>query len=288
MDDILDVETGGMLEAWADLWPHRRAGAPGPRQRYEAPPAVRPAAGKPGRTHELAPPRIPERRAPPAPGRSPATTAGARSSRLTGTGRSRAAAPPRHRRADRGEMWSPPFEPAARLGDKNQEHCTVYNMMRLAEYTLALDRPALCRLLGAQPGERRAGAADPATGMIACYYRWSRCAEGLGHARTISGVATARWCRPTRSSDSIYYSGPSPEDGRPGITVAQYIPSSCDGINPGRRKARQVAPGGDHADPRPAGGRVHRPTRWRWRSHWRPRRPLISICGCASVVAGER
>lgn len=33
-----------------------------------------------------------------------------------------------------GEIWSPPGRMAARLGDKNQEHCTVYNMMRLADF----------------------------------------------------------------------------------------------------------------------------------------------------------
>lgn len=33
-----------------------------------------------------------------------------------------------------GEIWSPPNALSARLGDKNQEHCTVYNMMRLAEF----------------------------------------------------------------------------------------------------------------------------------------------------------
>lgn len=33
-----------------------------------------------------------------------------------------------------GEIWTPKFELAARLGDKNQEHCAVYNMMRLAEF----------------------------------------------------------------------------------------------------------------------------------------------------------
>ena len=35
-----------------------------------------------------------------------------------------------------GEIWTPPHEQAARLGDKNQEHCTVYNMMRVADYLL--------------------------------------------------------------------------------------------------------------------------------------------------------
>jgi len=33
-----------------------------------------------------------------------------------------------------GEVWSPPNAMSARLGDKTQEHCTVYNMMRLAEF----------------------------------------------------------------------------------------------------------------------------------------------------------
>jgi DUF1680 family protein len=33
-----------------------------------------------------------------------------------------------------GEIWSPRNNLTARLGDKNQEHCTVYNMMRLADF----------------------------------------------------------------------------------------------------------------------------------------------------------
>ena len=33
-----------------------------------------------------------------------------------------------------GEIWSPDKNLAVRLGDKNQEHCTVYNMMRLADF----------------------------------------------------------------------------------------------------------------------------------------------------------
>jgi DUF1680 family protein len=35
-----------------------------------------------------------------------------------------------------GEIWTPMNEQSARLGDLNQEHCVVYNMMRLAEYLL--------------------------------------------------------------------------------------------------------------------------------------------------------
>ncbi|HKM35149.1 MAG TPA: beta-L-arabinofuranosidase domain-containing protein [Lachnospiraceae bacterium] len=33
-----------------------------------------------------------------------------------------------------GEIWTPMRRLKARLGDKNQEHCTVYNMIRLAEF----------------------------------------------------------------------------------------------------------------------------------------------------------
>lgn len=33
-----------------------------------------------------------------------------------------------------GEVWTPMRKLKARLGDKNQEHCTVYNMIRLADF----------------------------------------------------------------------------------------------------------------------------------------------------------
>ena len=33
-----------------------------------------------------------------------------------------------------GEVWMPKMKMKARLGDKNQEHCTVYNLIRLAEF----------------------------------------------------------------------------------------------------------------------------------------------------------
>ena len=33
-----------------------------------------------------------------------------------------------------GEIWTPKMKFKARLGDKNQEHCTVYNMIRVADF----------------------------------------------------------------------------------------------------------------------------------------------------------
>ena len=42
-----------------------------------------------------------------------------------------------------GEIWSPKMHLAYRLGDKNQEHCTVYNMMRLADFLFRHTKDAL-------------------------------------------------------------------------------------------------------------------------------------------------
>ncbi len=39
-----------------------------------------------------------------------------------------------------GEIWTPMKKFGGRLGDKNQEHCTVYNMMRLADFLFRLTR----------------------------------------------------------------------------------------------------------------------------------------------------
>ncbi len=33
-----------------------------------------------------------------------------------------------------GEIWTPPYQQKSRLSDRNQEHCVVYNMMRLSDY----------------------------------------------------------------------------------------------------------------------------------------------------------
>jgi DUF1680 family protein len=138
MDDILDVETGGMLEAWADLY-----GVTHQQEhldlvyRYDRPHLFdRLLAGEDPLTNRHANTTIPE------------VQGAARAWEVTGERRWRDIVEAYWRLAvtDRGyyctggqtcgEIWTPPFELAARLGDKNQEHCTVYNMMRLAEYLL--------------------------------------------------------------------------------------------------------------------------------------------------------
>jgi len=138
MDDILDVETGGMLEVWANLY-----AITGKQEhlellrRYDRPRFFnRLLAGEDALTNMHANTTIPE------------IQGAARAWEVTGEKRWRDVVEAYWRLAvtERGyyctggqtcgEVWTPPFELSARLGDKNQEHCTVYNMMRLADYLL--------------------------------------------------------------------------------------------------------------------------------------------------------
>ncbi|MCL5996308.1 MAG: glycoside hydrolase family 127 protein [Chloroflexi bacterium] len=138
MDDILDTETGGMLEAWANLY-----GVTHEQNhldlvyRYDRPRLFdRLLAGEDALTNMHANTTIPE------------VHGAARAWEVTGDQRWRDIVEAYWRMAvvEReayctggqtcGEIWTPPGELSARLGDKNQEHCTVYNMMRLAEYLL--------------------------------------------------------------------------------------------------------------------------------------------------------
>ncbi len=134
MDDILDVETGGMLEIWAELYQATKE----PKflsllRRYDRPRLFEPLlAGKDPLTNMHANTTIPE------------ILGCARAYEVTGEPRYRAICEAYWKSAvtDRGyyatggqscgEIWLPKHEQAARLGSKAQEHCTVYNMMRLA------------------------------------------------------------------------------------------------------------------------------------------------------------
>jgi uncharacterized protein len=137
-DVMLDVETGGMLEAWADLY-----GITGEKEHYELikrydrrrlfDPLI---AGKDVLTNMHANTTIPE------------ILGAARAWEVTGENRWRDVVEAYWKCAvtDRGyfctggqtngEYWIPPQQLSTRLGDKTQEHCTVYHMMRLAEYLL--------------------------------------------------------------------------------------------------------------------------------------------------------
>ncbi len=138
MDNILDVETGGMLELWADLY-----GVTGKSMyldligRYDRRRLFdRLLRGEDPLTNRHANTTIPE------------AIGAARTYEVTGETRWRQIAEAYWRCAvtnrgtfctggqTSGEIWTPPFKQANRLGDKTQEHCTVYNLIRLADFLL--------------------------------------------------------------------------------------------------------------------------------------------------------
>jgi DUF1680 family protein len=138
LDDILDVETGGMLEVWANLYGiTRKQEHLDLLQRYDRPRLFdRLLEGADPLTNKHANTTIPE------------AHGAARAWEVTGDDRWRAIVQAYWRCAvdDRGyyctgsqtngEIWSAPHELRSRLGDKTQEHCVVYNMMRLADWLL--------------------------------------------------------------------------------------------------------------------------------------------------------
>ncbi len=137
-EQMLDVETGGMLESWSDLY-----GVTGEKEHYELirrydrrrlfDPLL---AGKDMLTHMHANTTIPE------------IHGAARAWEVTGEERWRQIVEAYWRCAvtDRGtyctggqtngEFWNPPHQLSGHLSEKTQEHCTVYHMMRLADYLL--------------------------------------------------------------------------------------------------------------------------------------------------------
>ncbi len=138
MARILDVETGGMLEIWADLY--AVTGDPTHLEllnRYYRPSLFdRLLKGEDALTNQHANTTIPE------------VLGAARAWEVTGDKKWRDIVDAYWDQAvtlrgsyctggqTMGEIWAPPHQQAARLGEKNQEHCTVYNMMRLADKLL--------------------------------------------------------------------------------------------------------------------------------------------------------
>jgi DUF1680 family protein len=138
MNDILDFETCGMLEVWADLYGVTKSQEHLDLiERYDRPRLFdRLLAGEDALTNRHANTTIPE------------ALGAARAYEVTGEQRWRDIVEAYWHFAveardsfctggqTSGENWTPPGRIAARLSDKNQEHCTVYNMMRLAEFLL--------------------------------------------------------------------------------------------------------------------------------------------------------
>ncbi len=136
MDKILDVETGGMLEVWANLY-----GVTSEKehydliQRYDRRQLFNPLLeSRDMLTNKHMNTTVPE------------VQGAARAWEVTGEERWREIVEAYWRIGvtergyyitggqSNGEVWSPPGQLGTRLGFRTQEHCTVYNMMRLAEY----------------------------------------------------------------------------------------------------------------------------------------------------------
>jgi len=224
MDDILDVETGGMLEVWADLY-----GLTHNQKyldlflRYERYRLFnRLLAGEDPLTNRHANTTIPE------------IHGVARMYEVTGENRWREIVDAYWKCAvtDRGtfctggqtsgEIWTPPFEFSDRLGDKNQEHCVVYNMMRLADFLLRWTGEASY----ADYTERNLyngvlAQQNPDTGMI-CYFL----PMAPGSVKRWGSPTNDFWCchgtlvqAQTSYPKYIYF-----EDEK-GLVVSQYIPT---------------------------------------------------------------
>jgi uncharacterized protein len=266
MDDILDVETGGMLELWANLYE-----ATGDHQKYAAliekytrsrffDPLV---AGRDVLTNMHANTTVPE------------IHGAARIYEVLGGERWRQIVEAYWQSAvtDRGtfctggqssgEIWTPPFEFSARLGDKTQEHCTVYNMIRLADYLFRwtgdpvyadyIERNLYNGILAQQ---------NPCTGMIAYFLPLQAGAKKLWGSPTYDF-----WCchgslvqAHTFHNALVYYQDEA------GIVVSQYIPTVLQTERDGvavtvRQSIAHTTAGSINAHAAAAPDR-HRPDRW--------------------------
>ena len=265
LDDLLDVETGGMLEVWADAY-----ALTGSREhkdligRYDRPRLFDELLkGRDALTNKHANTTIPE------------AHGAARAYEVTGDERWRRIVEAYWKCAveDRGcfctgsqtagEIWTPPFEFAARRGDKNQEHCVVYNMIRLADYLFRwtgdvkysdyIERNLYNGILAQQ---------NPRTGMVSYFLPIE------AGARKIWGSPTNDfWCchgslvqAHALHNALIYYAD------KEGVVVSQYIPSRLETSVAG--KAVEIAMAFDQRNQgaadnnASASGSRHRPESW--------------------------
>jgi len=305
MDDILDVETGGMLEVWADLY-----GLTGKQEhldlmhRYDRPRLFdRLLAGEDALTNRHANTTVPE------------AHGAARAYEVTGDERWRRVAEAYWRFAvtergtfctggqTSGEVWTPPFEFAARLGATTQEHCVVYNMMRLADYLLRwtgdvkyadyIERNLYNGILAQQ---------NASTGMVAYFLPLEP-----GGRKVWGSPTNDFWCchgtlvqAHTTHNAYVYY-----QDAE-GLAVSQYIPTDLSwewqGVPVSVSQRFDTESCTHH--PLPPDGASHRPERWvielkiackqptefvlklrlPW---WLKGEPSVSLNGESQVVSGR-
>ncbi|MGN0316009.1 MAG: beta-L-arabinofuranosidase domain-containing protein [Fusicatenibacter sp.] len=138
-----------------------------------------------------------------------------------------------------GEVWTPIMRQAARLGEQNQEHCVVYNMIRLADYLFRytgkaeygdyIERNVINGLFAqgfyqARTLDTRGESPYPETGVVSYYLplmaggqkRWGKKTEDFWCCHCTAVQANARYW------EYIYY-----QKGET-ICVNQYFPSHLD------------------------------------------------------------
>ncbi|WP_326794158.1 glycoside hydrolase family 127 protein [Streptomyces sp. NBC_01808] len=268
LDDLLDHETGGMLEVWAELY-----GITGEAahlelvHRYDRPRLFdRLLAGEDPLTNRHANTTVPE------------ALGAARAYEVTGEERWRRVAEAYWRCAvtARGtfatggqtseEVWTPPHGFAARLGLKTQEHCTVYNMMRLADVLLRwTGDPRYADYLELNLYNGVLAQQHPRTGMAA-YYLPLR----PGAQKKWGTAKDSFWCcygtmvqAHTLHNAYAWYA----YDG--GVALGQYVPSTLrmppagDGSRPGVEITQRPDPEvGTHIAASGDRGARSRPRRW--------------------------
>jgi uncharacterized protein len=229
MDEILDVETGGMLEVWANLY-----GETGEKEHYELiqrydrrrlfDPML---AGEDVLTNMHMNTTIPE------------VQGAARAWEVTGEERWREIVEAYWRSGvtergyyatggqTNGEVWSPPNELSSRLGFRTQEHCTVYNMMRLADFLYRwTDDPIYADYWERNLWNGILAQQHPQTGMIAYFLPLYAGAE------KVWGTPTQDfWCchGSLVQAHTIYANHAWYQD-EAGLTLAQYIPSEVSAV----------------------------------------------------------
>ncbi len=224
MDDILDWETGGMLEIWAQLY--AVTGDPAHRElvrKYDRRRLFDPLiAGEDVLTNKHANTQIPE------------VLGAARAFEATGAARYRKVVEAFWDQAvtkrgmyvtggsSNGEIWQPPHHLSARL-QAPHEHCTVYNMMRLAqvlyrwtgdnEYADYWERNYINAILAQQ---------NPDTGMVSYFLPMEP-----GSKKMWGSPTDDFWC----CHGSLMQAHPSLDQaivlvGDGSVTVSQYLPST--------------------------------------------------------------
>ncbi|MDD3243811.1 MAG: glycoside hydrolase family 127 protein [Eubacteriales bacterium] len=269
MDDMMDLEeTGGIMELWADLYDVTKDPAHLALMRaYERPRLTEPLLkGVDVLTNMHANTTIPE------------IHGCARAYEVTGEERYRRIVEAYWAQAvtkrgmfatggqTSGEVWTPPMKQAARLGDMNQEHCVVYNMIRLADYLYRwtgepryadyIERSVYNGLFAQGFWEDTAREMVnephvPDTGLVAYYLPLAP-----GSQKQWGGRTENFWCchgtlvqANARLREWIYYTHDD------AVTVAQYLPSEATLTLPGgklRIRQRFEDLGGESIPLRPA------------------------------------